>query len=379
VSPVTVHQLVPSLVPGDATTSHTLQVQDLLRARGYESDVFALAIHPELEARARLVEELRGPTRADRYIIYQYSAVSGLADWLIGRREQVALNYHNVTPPAFFRPWERDIALSLVASQVQVAQLAPRLGLGICDSAFNASDLEARGARATAVVPILLDVRDFEEDPDPVTADGLEQARRSGGSQWLFVGGIAPHKAQHRLVQALAAYRRTFDPEARLSLVGRVISPAYDAALRRLVHSLGLEAAVDLPGWVSHGQLAAYYRAADVYVCLSGHEGFCVPLLEAMFHEVPVVATAAGAVPETLGAGGLLIVDDSPHVVATSVAHVVSDHTTRATLLAAGRARLEAFAPARTRATLAAVVDRWVMAGGDWPGGDGVGASWAAP
>jgi len=369
VSTVAVHQLVPSLVPGDATAGHTLQLQGLLRDLGFDSEIYALAIHPDLEARARLVEELRGPTRADRFLVYQYSAVSGLADWLIGRREQVALDYHNITPPAFFRPWEPDIALSLLAAQVQVAQLAPRLRLGICDSGFNAADLRGRGARATTVVPILLDVRDFDDEPDPATSAALDRARQSGGSQWLFVGGIAPHKAQHRLVQALASYRRTFDPDARLALVGRVISPSYGCALRSLVHDLELEAAVDMPGWVDHRQLAAYYRAADVYVCLSAHEGFCVPLLEAMFHGVPVVAAAAGAVPETLAAGGLLIDDDSAHVVAASVGAVLSDSEARAALVAAGRARLGHFGLERTRAAMTAVVRRWVASAGGWEAG----------
>jgi glycosyltransferase involved in cell wall biosynthesis len=240
------------------------------------------------------------------------------------------------------------------------------LRLGICDSGFNALDLASRGAPATTVVPILLDVRDFEDEPDPATVDALARARRGGGSQWLFVGGIAPHKAQHRLVQALAAYRRTYDPEARLSLVGRAISPAYHGALRLLVDSLGLDDVVDLPGWVSHEQLAAYYRAADVYLSLSEHEGFCVPLLEAMYHGVPVIAWARGAVPETLGDGGLLLDEDAAHVVAASVSQVLSDHAARAALVAAGRARLDAFALERTRATMANVVGRWVADGGRW-------------
>jgi glycosyltransferase involved in cell wall biosynthesis len=365
-SAVAVHQLVPSLVPGDATAGHTLQMQGLLRDLGYDSEIYTLAVHPALEKRAKLVEELRGPTRVDRFLIYQYSAVSELADWLIGRREQVALDYHNVTPPGFFRPWEPGIALSLLAAQVQVGQLAPRLRLGICDSTFNAGDLGGRGARATTVAPILLDVHDFEAEPDAATASALAAARRGDGAQWLFVGAIAPHKAQHRLVQALAAYRRAFDPRARLSLVGRPVSRTYDAAVRGLVHRLGLEHAVDLSGGVSDAELAAYYRAADVYVCLSGHEGFCVPLLEAMHHEVPVVALAAGAVPETLGTGGLLLDDPSAHRVAAAVGRVLTDDAVRAALVAAGRARLETFGLARTRAVMAAVVTRWVAAGGQW-------------
>ncbi|HUY21247.1 MAG TPA: glycosyltransferase [Acidimicrobiales bacterium] len=362
-----VHQLVPSVVPGDATTGHTLQVQRLLRDLGYESEIFALAIHPLLEHRARLIEELRGPSRRDRFLVYQCSAVSELGDWVVGRRESVAVDYHNITPPEFFHRFDPGIALSLHAAQVQVAQLSVRAALGICDSRFNAADLRARGFRATPVAPILLDLREFDAEPDPATAVALEHARREGSSQWLFVGGIAPHKAQHRLVQALAVYRSVYDPGARLSLVGRAVSPGYDAALRTLVGALGLDGAVDLPGAVSHEQLVAYYRAADVFVSLSEHEGFCVPLLEAMHHGVPVVALGAGAVPETLGVGGLLLDDPAPQHVAAALHRVLADRATRAVLVEAGRARLVHFALARTRATMAGVVRRWVAAGGVWP------------
>ena len=367
-STVVVDQLVASMVPGDATSGHTLQLQRLLRDLGYRSEIYALAIHRDLEQRARLVEELRGPTRPDRYLIYQYSAVSALADGLIGRREPVALAYHNITPPELFRPWERDVAVSLRAAQVQLAQLAPRVAVGICDSTFNALDLRDRGVRATAVSPILLDVDGFDIEPDPCTVAVLESRARHGGSHWLFVGGVAPHKAQHRLVQALALYRRVYDGAARLSVVGRPLSDSYDRALRRLVWELGLEEAVDMTGAVSHTQLAAYYRAADVFVSVSEHEGFCVPLVEAMHHGLPVVALGAGAVPETLGAGGVLLTERSPSAVAAAAAVVAPGGPPHDALAAAGRARAAHFSLERTRAAMAGVVRRWVDAAGTWPG-----------
>jgi len=362
----TVHQLVPSVVPGDATTAHTLQVQRLLRDLGYHSEIYALAVHAELEDRVKLIEELRGPSRPDGFLVYQYSAVSGLADWLGGRREAVALDYHNITPPELFRPWDRAMALSLRAAEVQVAQLARRVAVGICDSRFNAADLRSRGVGATVVAPILLDLGAFDVPADLATTATLAGARRPGSAQWLFVGAVAPHKAQHRAVQALAAYRAVYDPGARLALVGRAVSSAYDRALRGLVAGLGLEDAVDLPGGVTQAQLVAYYRAADVFVCLSRHEGFCVPLLEAMHHEVPVVAYGAGAVPDTLGCAGLVLDDAAPSVVAAAVHRVVGDAETRAVLVDAGRARLVHFGLPRTRAVMADIVRRWVAGGGRW-------------
>ena len=138
----------------------------------------------------------------------------------------------------------------------------------------------------------------------------------------------------------------------------------------RCVARLGLEDAVDLPGAVSHAQLVAHYRAADVFVCLSEHEGFCVPLLEAMHHHVPVVAYRAGAVPETMGPAGLLLDARAPYAVAAAVHRMASDTAFRAVVDEAGAARLEHFSMARARAQMADVVRRWVAAGGVWPGAD---------
>ena len=366
-----VHQLVPSLQPGDATTAHTLEVQRLLRDLGYDSEVYVLAVHPALSQRARLVERWAGPQARDQFVLYQYAAVSGLADRALGGCP-LALNYHNVTPPELFRPWDRDIALSMQAARLQLSQMAPRLSLGVCVSPFNATDLGRSGVRHRVVAPVLVDVTAFDDEPDCALLDSLARHRDAGAVNWLFVGGLAPHKAQHRLVHALAVYRATYDPRARLSLVGRVVAPGYAAALRALVDRLGLTDAVDLPGAVSHAELVAHYRSADVFVSLSVHEGFCVPVLEAMHHGVPVVALGAGAVPDTVGDGALVLDQSNPAGVAAAVHRVMHDSSLRDVLTRAGHGRVAHFSLARTRDRMGTVVRQWVSAGGAWPAADPV-------
>lgn len=359
-----VHQLVPSVIPGDATTGHTLQVQRALRDDGFDSEIYALAVHPTLEARVHLADRLLGPSRPEGHLLYQFSAVSELADGLYARRERVALNFHNVTPPRFFRHWEPSMAMEMTAGLVQLAQLARLDPYGICVSDFNAEDLRRHGVRRTTVVPVLVDLTEFDAEPDTGTAETLS-ARRSGrgskgGASWLFVGALVPHKAQHELLQALAVTRAVYDPGARLSLVGRAVSPHYAAALHRYAASLGLADAVDIAGGVTHEQLVAYYRDADVYVSLSRHEGFCVPVVEAMYHEVPVVARAAGAVPSTLGGAGVVLQESGPHDVAAAVARVVADGRLQTALGQAGRHRAREFALERTRPAMAGAVRAWV-------------------
>ncbi len=167
----------------------------------------------------------------------------------------------------------------------------------------------------------------------------LAEAKAAGGADWLFVGRIVPSKAQHALVKAFWVARRFFDPSARLHLVGATPSRSYLYALRSFVADLGLSDAVRIAGEVSDAALAAYYGAADVYVSLSIHEGFGVPLVEAMRAGVPVVALDVGAVPGTLGDGGVAIDRSEPAYVAAVVQRVLGDPELRARLVEAGRRR----------------------------------------
>src|SRR5207248_9656296 len=165
-------------------------------------------------------------------------------------------------------------------------------------------------------------------------------------------GRLAPNKAQHDLIKALAAYRRLYDPRARLHLVGTSSSESYRTALVAYADALDLVDAVEFTGSVSDGELAAHYRAADVFVCVSEHEGFCVPLLEAMHHRVPIVAYSAAAVPETVGDAGVLLDAKDAYTVATAVHRVVTDNELRAQLIEAGIERLREFDIAKSRRQL---------------------------
>ena len=170
---------------------------------------------------------------------------------------------------------------------------------------------------------------------------GAKQQR--GGADLLFVGKISPHKAPHDLVKMLAVLRRLYDPAARLHLVGSPLGETYEPALRAFIDELGLTDAVNFAGSVSGAELEAYLQSADVFVCASDHEGFCVPLAEAMGHGVPIVAYGVTAVPETVGHAGLVLPDKSPVHFASAVARVLADPALRRHLSSSGLARAAEF------------------------------------
>jgi glycosyltransferase involved in cell wall biosynthesis len=361
---VAIHQFLANLTPHDAIGDHCLAVRDTLRGAGYRSDIYAHEYAPQYRVEAQRFTDF-DPSSTDEptWLLFHASIGTPVARFLRERPEPLIVNYHNITPATFFMNWEPRIAAHLAAGRRQLASLAPRSVLGLAVSEFNRGELEALSYAPTDVVPILFDVSQLDAvAPDPSVAARLRAEREMGGADWLFVGRIAPNKAQHDIVKAFAAYRRFFDPQARLRLVGNPVSHLYGGTLEKYVAELGLSECVDLAGGVSESAKRAYFEHADAFVVCSEHEGFCVPLLEAMHHRLPIVAYGAAAIPETLGDAGLVLDTKRPFTVAAAVARVLGDGELRAGMVEAGTRRLAHYDVRSTRAQLLRRVEELVTA-----------------
>ncbi|MFN8035222.1 MAG: glycosyltransferase [Acidimicrobiia bacterium] len=358
-----IHQFLPTLASRDAIGGHALRVQEVLRSMGIDSEIFAEHVHPDSRGRARAYRDYRDGRRGDgpRWLLYQASTGTKMADWLLERGERLVLNYHNLTPVEFFAGWEPAVAAELKLGRKQLRRLRASTDLVIADSEYNAAEMVELGYDRTAVVPILFDPEAFGRERDDARFDALRAAKGGGGADLLFVGRLAPNKAQHDLVKLLAAYRALYDPDARLHLVGSSSSHAYSDTLHRFADALGLAGAVDFAGSVSEAELTAYFDTADVFVSVSEHEGFCVPLVEAMHHRVPIVAYGAAAVPETLGEAGLLLRSKDAATGAAAVHRVLSDDVLRAQLVAAATVRVECFSLRESRRKLVHAVEELVQ------------------
>jgi glycosyltransferase involved in cell wall biosynthesis len=343
VTPVRVDQIIPRLARRDAIGEHTVNLRDALRRDGFDSDIYYGSVERGAEHEGHPITAL-GRSGRDRWLLYQSSVGSPVFDIVAARSEPRLVNYHNITPAHLLAEWEPDIAFEVGLGRAQLTRLAGSSRLAVADSAFNQSELDGLGFAPTAVVPLLIDMHLKSEGPDQALLDRLRRRRSAvGGADLLFVGKVSPHKAPHDLVKMLAVVRRLYDPEARLHLVGSALGTTYEPALRAFIGRLGLEDAVHLTGSVNDAQLESYYQVADVFVCASEHEGFCVPVAEAMGHGIPVVAYAVTALPETVGQAGLLLPDKSPGVFAAAVGRVLDDDALSRSLAAAGRDRVAAF------------------------------------
>lgn len=331
-----VHQLVPTISPRDAVGNHTLALREVIRSLGFDSEIFSMFRHPDLMSDTHYIDRL--PAEADA-VIYQLSIGSPVAErWARHPALKIA-NYHNITPISLVGKWDGLLAAEVQLGRDQMARYAEVCDHAICDSDFNKSELDKLGYASTETIPVLFDLS--QATPDKPTLTNLERNRQ--GTQVLFVGRVAPNKAHHDLIAAVRTLRELHGDDAHLHFVGTDGPPGYRKVVETIVTHAGMRDHVTFHGSVSQEQLVAHYLSADVFCCLSDHEGFCVPVIEAMHHGLPVVAFDCTAVGETVGDGGLLLTDKNPLVVASALHRIGADFHLVERLRDAGRQRANAF------------------------------------
>ena len=339
-----VHQFHSGSATADAITNSMLLLRTVLRRAGYASEIFVEHVDPDLRDELLGLEAL--PQDPDYVLIVRHSMGHGAFDRIAALPAAKLLHYHNMTPPELF-PDDPAMAAAAVQGRRQLAAWREHVLAATADSPFNALELRALGYDVVLECPLLFDVEALRAR----AAAAAPARRESAPFTVLFVGRLVESKAQGELMDAFAAFRDRYRGPCRLVLIGRG-SEAMAAALRDRADRCGLGEAVELPGVVSDADLDAAYAAADLYVSLSRHEGFGVPLIEAMAHGVPVLAWPAGAVPYTLGGAGCLLADRAPPAVAEAMLALARDPERRAAMAKAGRRRVGDFALDRAWPTL---------------------------
>ncbi|HEX8128649.1 MAG TPA: glycosyltransferase [Pyrinomonadaceae bacterium] len=349
-----IHQLLPDIVYGDAISNQAINIRDYLRARGYSSEIFVKRRDERMEGEARLFDPaLIRPADA---LLYHHSIGSELTAFAVEHAGAKCLIYHNVTPAEYYAPYRPGFAWMLSTGRAHLPRLAPHFPCSVGDSTFNAAELAACGFRSPGVLPIICDPAKWNLRADAALMDRLQHGRIN----LLFVGRIAPNKKQDELIEAFAHYLE-LDADSRLVIAGagRASDPYYASLLRRIAARDMCEHVI-VTGQITDAELLAYYRTAHLYWSLSEHEGFGVPLVEAMWFDVPVLAYRSAAVPETLGEAGLLFERKDDLRATARLAKLVTreDDALRLRLITAGRARREAFTPASIHIVLDELIAR---------------------
>jgi glycosyltransferase involved in cell wall biosynthesis len=341
---VIVNQWVPAAHRGDAVGDSARRVRDLLRGMGHQSDVFALTIDDDLHGDVRPFADQAA--RQGDLTIFHFALVSPMTAEFARLPRGRVLQYHNVTPAHFFAPWDAGMFRLAELSRDDLRSLVGHTEMALGDSEYNRHELEQLGFRNTGVFPIAVDLSRITS---AIRRPALEAVLDDGLRNFLFVGRIAPNKKIEDIIRLAEFYKRYVDERYRFIFVGRTDGvPRYYNMVRALIAEFQMPPdRFIFTGPVPDEELAVFYRTASVYVSLSEHEGFCVPLLEAMAADVPVLAYASSAVPDTLGGAGVMFEPKDLEFAAELLAELAFNETLRARVIAGQRRRLENFGDER--------------------------------
>jgi glycosyltransferase involved in cell wall biosynthesis len=331
-----IDQLVAGYAKGDAISQEVRMLRDVLHQLGYDSDIFVPKGHIAKDATADCRPLTDYDPRAGEGSILHYSTGSPVNDAFAATQGRRIVKYHNITPAEFFDGYDDDVAAELRQARHGLTAAAAVADEFWSDSAYNASELEPFNVKCSKVLHLMFRADEFEAGEDPRIRDQFGDDL----TNWLFVGRLAPNKCIEELILAYAWYTHTINPKSRLIVVGSEHScPRYYAMLRMLTERLELPN-VCFTGYM-YGGRATLYAAADAFIMPSRHEGYCLPLVEAMALNTPVIARRAGGMPEAMGNAGVMFDNLEPAELAMLVHRVCTDNALHDKVMDSQRLRLE--------------------------------------
>ena len=333
-----IHQITAGLLRGDAIGNEAFVLRDLFRSWGCDSQFFSEPRHVNKEVRAEVTDVHKAAhiVRPDDIVLLHLSMGSPVNDLFRELRCRKAILYHNITPPHYFRGILNPVARDLQKGRDQMAALKDSAAVVMAVSEFNAGELRAAGYRDVKILPLVLDLSRLRGETDRGTLHQYSDGRINV----LFVGRCVPNKKIEDALQAFYYFQKFVEPNARFVFAGSYTGLAkYHALLLTVQRDLELEN-VEMTGPLPQSKLNALYRTAHLFLCTSEHEGFCIPLIESMVHDVPVLAYAAAAIPETLDGAGVLFREKKYDQVGEMMGRLVRDQAFRAAVIRGQRERL---------------------------------------
>jgi glycosyltransferase involved in cell wall biosynthesis len=334
-------QIVPSLGYGDAIAGDIIAIKHILESQGYKTAIYSTYIHKKQKESNLFVCDKLPMFNKDDILILHISINSDFNYQILETDCKVIAIYHNITPPEFFDEHGVHLKKECAKGLEQVASLKDKPSLVIADSEFNKQDLIEMGydEDKIKVLPIVIPYEDYRR---PYDTKMYESLKKDGYTNILFVGRIAPNKKQEDIIEIFSHYKKNINPKSRLCIVGSQDIVDYYEDLSDYAEELN-SGDIHFLGHISFSEILACYKAADLFLCMSEHEGFCVPLVEAMLFDLPIVAYESTAVPETLGDAGIVVDSKNPEFVANVMDKLLGDKAMLSEIQAGCQERLEFF------------------------------------
>lgn len=334
------HQFVHTLAYGDAISSEALTIKRILNSNGIESEIYCVNIDPRYQQEAKKYNEFTSSKAAS--VLLHYSIASPLNDlYLSLKNTKRIVLYHNLTPDRWFSAYNYRVVEDLKAARRSLESVVQAADIVLCDSTYNLTELQPILKAPGLVLPLTLDEHKWCMDANVGLIDVL---KGHGGVNILAVGRVAPNKCLEDVIKCFYFYHHKINKKSRLWLVGSdVDTEIYSFELNDLIRNLRLTESVKLVGAVADCELKSFYQASDLYLCMSEHEGFCVPLIEAMHFSLPLIAYDACAIAETVGKGGLLVTKKQHAEIAELMDQVLTRRDVAAELKKGAKIELERF------------------------------------
>ena len=335
-----IHQVLLGAAEGDAITQMAFALRTELQ-KFADSEIYALWRHGDLMGRSTLpLQEI--PKSNDMDLLLYHSSIGWqeMTDFLLSRTEKIAISYHNITPAHFYEKFQPEFANDLKLGRIELGLIRPRVVLTVADSGFNADDIKQHGYHEVKVVPAGFSPKRLcNEIYDVYLLNEL--AREFPNGYVIAVGQVLPHKRIEQVIETMHIMNSTYWGNIGLVICGVARQAHYREAINKFQNRCAM-VKVQFPGAVTNRQLATYIRGARAYLGLSDHEGLCIPPVEAMSLGVPVVIKGAGAVPETMGDGALVLPENCGPILAAEAIHeVLTNNEVRWNLINAGYRRSE--------------------------------------
>lgn len=333
-----IHQLVAGFANGDAISNEAVVMRKIFRSWGFQSDIFCekKRVLPELRPETRDISECHAEFNSDDIAFLHLSIGSDINDLFSKLSCKKSILYHNVTPSHYFDLINKQTAYTLDRGRKQVAALANAAQVNLSDSRFNAEELEKLGYRKVQVLPLVLDLQRLKDNPDRRTLNVYSD----GTKNVIFVGRCAPNKKIEDIIKAFFYFHKHVEPDSRLILVGSYAgTERYQNLLLTQARELELSD-VRFTSNIPQPQLNAIYKCAHIFLSMSEHEGFCIPVIESMVHDIPVLAYAAAAVPETMSGAGILFREKRYEEIAEMMGRLINDSLLRKSVLNGQRKRV---------------------------------------
>ncbi len=335
-----IDQILPAFHRGDAIGDTALHIKKFLNFSGFSSQIYSLTIDDELLDEAKFFSNFP-PTNSSDIVIFHFALPSPLTNEIKKMPAKKIMIYHNITPAKFFVDYSSEMTRIAIEGRNQLNSLAQFIDLALADSEFNRQELEALGYKNTAVFPLFVDFNRYKKKENSVIKKLFNDERIN----LLFVGRIVPNKKIEDNIKVVFYYKKYISPLVRLIVIGKTSSlPTYYHSLIRLADEFLLTSEdIIFTGHIPDDELIAYYKIADIFLSLSEHEGFCLPLIESMIFDVPIIAYNCTAVPYTLGKAGILVNTKEVSFLGELIHYLVNNKEFRQRIIDSQRKRLEEF------------------------------------